>query len=87
MNKEKKSLIIHYIEEFVIISLGLLILLGLLSFTNFTFTLTLLSIWVFLFNAIIFTYWFWKSESKKWEKIIALLYFFLVEFVIILADK
>ena len=56
MNKEKKSLIIHYIEEFVIISLGLLILLGLLSFTNFTFTLTLLSIWVFLFNAIIFTY-------------------------------
>jgi len=44
MNKEK-SLIIHYEEEFVIISLVLFILLGLLSFTNFTFTLALLSIW------------------------------------------
>ena len=87
MEQDKKSALIHYLEEFVIAIIGIAIFLGLLWYSNFNFSVRILSLWIFLFNGILFTYWLWKSDAKNWEKAIAALYFILVEIIILLGGK
>ena len=87
MEQDKKSALIHYLEEFVIAIIGIAILLGLLWYSNFNFSVRILSLWIFLFNGILFTFWLWKSDAKNWEKAIAALYFILVEIIILLGGK
>ncbi len=73
MEQDKKSALIHYLEEFVIAIIGIAIFLGLLWYSNFNFSVRILSLWIFLFNGILFTFWLWKSDAKNWEKAIAAL--------------
>ena len=87
MEQDKKSALIHYLEEFVIAIIGIAIFLGLLWYSNFNFSVRILSLWIFLFNGILFTFWLWKSDAKNWEKAIASLYFILVEIIILLGGK
>ncbi len=87
MEQDKKSALIHYLEEFVIAIIGMAIFLGLLWYSNFNFSVRILSLWIFLFNGILFTFWLWKSDAKNWEKAIAALYFILVEIIILLGGK
>ena len=87
MEQDKKSALIHYLEEFVIAIIGIAIFLGLLWYSNFNFSVRILSLWIFLFNGILFTFWLWKSDAKNWEKSIAALYFILVEIIILLGGK
>lgn len=87
MEQDKKSALIHYLEEFVIAIIGIAIFLGLLWYSNFNFSVRILSLWIFLFNGILFTFWLWKSDAKNWEKAIAALYFILVEIIILLGGK
>ena len=87
MEQDKKSALIHYLEEFVIAIIGIAIFLGLLWYSNFNFSVRILSLWIFLFNGILFTFWLWKSDAKNWEKAVAVLYFILVEIIILLGGK
>lgn len=87
MEQDKKSALIHYLQEFVIAIIGIAIFLGLLWYSNFNFSVRILSLWIFLFNGILFTFWLWKSDAKNWEKAIAALYFILVEIIILLGGK
>ena len=87
MEQDKKSALIHYLEEFVIAIIGIAIFLGLLWYSNFNFSVRILSLWIFLFNGILFTFWLWKSDAKNWEKAVAALYFILVEIIILLGGK
>ena len=87
MEQDKKSALIHYLEEFVIAIIGIAIFLGLLWYSNFNFSVRILSLWIFLFNGILFTFWLWKSDAKNWEKTVAALYFILVEIIILLGGK
>ena len=87
MEQDKKSALIHYLQEFVIAIIGIAIFLGLLWYSNFNFSVKILSLWIFLFNGILFTFWLWKSDAKNWEKAIAALYFILVEIIILLGGK
>ena len=87
LEQDKKSALIHYLEEFVIAIIGIAIFLGLLWYSNFNFSVRILSLWIFLFNGILFTFWLWKSDAKNWEKAIAALYFILVEIIILLGGK
>ena len=87
MEQDKKSALIHYLEEFVIAIIGIAIFLGLLWYSNFNFSVRILSLWIFLFNGILFTFWLWKSDAKNWEKVVAALYFILVEIIILLGGK
>ena len=87
MEHYKKTALIHYIEESVIAIIGIAIFLGLLWYSDFNFSVRILSLWVFLFNGILFTFWLWKSDSKNWEKVVAALYFILVEIIILLGGK
>ena len=87
MGQDKKSALIHYLEEFVIAIIGIAIFLGLLWYSDFNFSVRILSLWIFLFNGILFTFWLWKSDAKNWEKAIAALYFILVEIIILLGGK
>ena len=87
MKQNKKITLIHYLEEFVILLIGLSILLGLLWYSDFNFSVRVLSIWIFLFNGILFTYWLWKGYARNWEKGVAGLYFILVEIIILLGGK
>ena len=87
MEQDKKSALIHYLEEFVIAIIGIAIFLGLLWYSDFNFSVRILSLWIFLFNGILFTFWLWKSDAKNWEKAIAALYFILVEIIILLGGK
>ena len=87
MEQDKKSALIHYLEEFVIAIIGIAIFLGLLWYSNFNFSVRILSLWIFLFNGILFTFWLWKSDAKNWEKAIAALYFILVDIIILLGGK
>tara|TARA_B100001750_G_scaffold46786_1_gene35026 strand:+ start:715 stop:990 length:276 start_codon:yes stop_codon:yes gene_type:complete len=73
LEQDKKSALIHYLEEFVIAIIGIAIFLGLLWYSNFNFSVRILSLWIFLFNGILFTFWLWKSDAKNWEKAIAAL--------------
>ena len=87
MEQDKKNALIHYLEESVIAIIGIAIFLGLLLYSNFNFSVRILSLWIFLFNGILFTFWLWKSDAKNWEKAIAALYFILVEIIILLGGK
>ena len=82
MDEEKKSVLIHYITEFILCAFGLGILVLILFMSDFKFSWGVASLWVFLYNGILFTYWLWINNSKMWEKGIAGLYFMLVEIII-----
>jgi len=83
MDEKKKSILIYYLTEFVLFSIGVGILIILLSLNNFDWSISVLSLWIFFFNAVLFSYWIWKSKSRIWEKSIAGLYFFLIEIIIL----
>ncbi len=87
MENSKKSILLYYLTEFVFFTIGLGILVALLWIENFQFSLRTLSIWVLIFNAILFSFWLWKSKVKIWEKGAALIYFLLIEYIIINAIK
>ena len=82
MDEEKKSVLIHYLTEFILFAIGLGILFLILFVGNFQFSWGVASLWVFLYNGILFTYWLWINNSKVWEKVIVGLYFILVEIII-----
>ena len=82
MNENQKSLVVHYLTEFTIGSIGLGILAILLRFREFQISFQLFSAWIFIFNGVLFAYWVWKSETKVWEKSIAGIYFILIEIII-----
>ena len=87
MEQDKKTVLIHYLEDSVIAIIGIAIFLGLLWYSDFNFSVRILSLWIFLFNGILFTFWLWKSDAKNWEKVVAALYFILVEIIILLGGK
>ena len=80
MDENQKSLVVHYLTEFIIGSIGLGILAVFLWFREFQISLQLFSAWIF--NGVLFAYWVWKSETKVWEKSIAGIYFILIEIII-----
>ena len=80
MDENQKSLVVHYLTEFIIGSIGLGILAVLLWFREFEISLQLFSAWIF--NGVLFAYWVWKSETKVWEKSNAGIYFILIEIII-----
>lgn len=82
MDENKKLLLIHYLTEFILVIIGLSILLILLYVNNFGISLNIISLWVFIFNGVLFTYWLWKDESKIWEKSIIGIYFVIIEIII-----
>ena len=82
MNENQKSLVVHYLTEFTIGSIGLGILAILLWFREFQISFQLFSAWIFIFNGVLFAYWVWKSETKVWGKSIAGIYFILIEIII-----
>ena len=82
MNENQKSLVVHYLTEFTIGSIGLGILAILLCFREFQISFQLFSAWIFIFNGVLFAYWVWKSETKVWGKSIAGIYFILIEIII-----
>ena len=82
MDEEKKSVLIHYLTEFILFTIGLGILFLILFLRDFQFSWGLASLWIFLYNGILFTYWLWITKSKIWEKVIMGLYFILVEIII-----
>ena len=82
MDEEKKSVLIHYLTEFILFAIGLGILFLILFIRDFQFSWAVASLWVFLYNGILFTYWLWINNSKVWEKVIVGLYFILVEIII-----
>ena len=82
MDEEKKSILIHYLTEFTLFVIGAGILFLILFIRDFQFSWNIISLWVFLYNGILFTYWLWKNNSKLWEKIIIGIYFILLEIII-----
>ena len=82
MDEEKKSVLIHYLTEFILFAIGLGILFLILFIRDFQFSWGVPFSWVFLYNGILFTYWLWINNSKMWEKVIVGLYFIIVEIVI-----
>ena len=83
MNKNKKSIFLYYLTEFALVSLGIGLLAILLWTNQFQLSLELLSLWVFFFNAVLFSFWIWKSQVKLFEKIIASIYCLLIEIIIL----
>jgi len=83
MDQKNKSILIYYLTEFIFFSIGVGILAILLWIKHFELSLSILSLWTFFFNAVLFSYWLWKSKTKIWEKFIAGIYFFLIEIIII----
>ena len=82
MDEEKKSVLIHYVTEFILFAIGLGILFLILFIRDFQFSWGIASLWVFIYNGVLFTYWLWINNSKMWERIIIGLYFILVEIII-----
>ena len=87
LEQDKKTALIHYLEESVIAIIGIAIFLSLLWYSEFNISVRVLSLWIFLFNGILFTFWLWKSNTKNWEKAVVGLYFILVEIIILLGGK
>ncbi len=79
MNENKKSIFIYYLTEFILLCIGIGLLVILLMIKQFEFSLGILSLWAFFFNAILFSFWIWKSKSK----LFASTYFLLIEIIII----
>lgn len=82
MDEEKKSILIHYLTEFILFTIGIGMLFLILFLKNFQFSWGIASLWVFLYNGVLFTYWLWKNNSNVWEKTIIGTYFILVEIII-----
>ena len=82
MDKNKKTVMIHYLTEFLLIFIALGILVIIFIVQDFNFSWNIFPLWVFLVNGILFTFWLWKDNSKIWEKSIAGAYFVLVEIII-----
>ena len=55
MDEEKKSVLIHYVTEFILFAIGLGILFLILFMRDFQFSWKIASLWVFLYNGILFT--------------------------------
>ena len=83
MDSEKKEKIIHYITEFSIAFIGITIFVLLFWFKNFELSFNLISISVLLFNITLIFFRLWKSNYKSWEKGFVVLYFILIELIII----
>jgi hypothetical protein len=83
MDLEKKKALVHYLTEFIIGSIGAIIFLILMWFKEFRLSYTLISTWVFFFNTVLIFYWLWRSSYKFWEKSFVILYFILIEIIII----
>ena len=71
MDENQKSLVVHYLIEFIFGSIGLGILAVLLWFREFEISFQIFSAWIFIFNSVLFAYWVWESETKVWKKSIA----------------
>jgi len=56
MNENQKSLVVHYLTEFTIGTIGLGILAILLWFREFQISFQLFSAWIFIFNGVLFAY-------------------------------
>ena len=82
MDEEKRSILIHYLTELILFVIGVGILFLILFIRDFQFSWNIISLWVFLYNGMLFTYWLWKNNSKLWEKIIIGIYFILLEIII-----
>ena len=82
MDEEKKSILIHYLTQLILFVIGIGILFLILFIKDFQFSWSIISLWVFLYNGILFTYWLWKNNSRLWEKIIIGIYFILLEIII-----
>ena len=82
MDENKKSLLIHYVTEFILGSIGVGIFVILLYINQFNFSLNIISLWVFIYNGVLFAYWIWKSDAKIWEKSIAGSYLLIIEIII-----
>ena len=87
MDEEKRSVLIHYITKFIPFTIGLGVLFLIFFMRNFHFSRgfplwRVASLWTFLYNGILFTYWLWMNNSKMWKKGITGLYFILVEIII-----
>tara|TARA_B100001123_G_scaffold437476_1_gene569772 strand:+ start:9126 stop:9389 length:264 start_codon:yes stop_codon:yes gene_type:complete len=87
LNQNQKLLWVNYIKEFILSFIGLAILAGLFWYYKFELTIRLLSIWVFIFNGVLMGFWIWKSNSKSWEKGVVVLYFILMEIIILLGGR
>ena len=87
MEEQQKQIWAHYIKEFTLILLGILIFAGLFWYYKFEFSIRLLSIWIFIFNGVLMGYWAWQSNLKSWEKGILGFYFILVQIVILLGGR
>ena len=64
MDENKRSLLIHYVTEFILGSIGVGIFVILLYMNQFNFSLNIISLWVFIYNGVLFAYWIWKSDAK-----------------------
>ena len=82
MDENKRSLLIHYVTEFILGSIGVGIFVILLYMNQFNFSLNIISLWVFIYNGVLFAYWIWKSDAKIWEKSIAAIYLLIIEIII-----
>lgn len=82
MDENKRSLLIHYVTEFILGSIGVGIFVILLYMNQFNFSLNIISLWVFIYNGVLFAYWIWKSDVKIWEKSIAGIYLLIIEIII-----
>lgn len=83
MDTEKKQKIIHYITELSIGLIGIIIFILLFWFKNFELSFNLITIWVLFFNIALLFFWLWTNNYKNWEKSFIILYFVLIEFIII----
>ena len=70
MDENKRSLLIHYVTEFILGSIGVGIFVILLYMNQFNFSLNIISLWVFIYNGVLFAYWIWKSDAKIWENLL-----------------
>tara|TARA_Y100001960_G_C14392649_1_gene689466 strand:+ start:173 stop:454 length:282 start_codon:yes stop_codon:yes gene_type:complete len=82
MDENKKSLLVHYLTEFVLVIMGIGIFFIILYLHDFHFSFNIISQWVFLYNGVLFTYWLWQNNSKIWEKSIVGAYFVIIEIII-----
>ena len=83
MDTKKKQKIIHYITELSIGLIGIIIFISLFWFKNFELSFNLITTWVLFFNIALLFFWLWTNNYKNWEKSFIILYFVLVEFIII----
>ena len=64
MDENQKSLVVHYLTEFIIGSIGLGILTVLLWFREFEISLQLFSAWIFIFNGVLLPTGYGRIKRK-----------------------